>query len=161
MKSITAAFPRERPNINIASIAKALKPKINYKSASKNMIISLVSILLFVLLWHLGSKALYNIEAESRIATVLAEQGAAEADKLKTCIASGDISCQPNTLPTPLQVWTASQALLADHFAINKKKEAFLAEVSATNKGRKASGLAPIKYTGRPCLLYTSDAADE
>ncbi|MEO0472879.1 MAG: ABC transporter permease subunit [Bacteroidota bacterium] len=115
--------------------------------------VSLLSMLLFLLVWQLGASYLYNVEAEARIRKTLAEQGAVAAEEVKNCIASGDISCQPNTLPSPAQVWAAGQSLITDHQIISAKKVAFEAKVAGTNAQRIAQGLDPITYTGRPSFI--------
>ena len=48
-----------------------------------------------------GCKILYNIEADFKIEKALKDQGLASSEALKACIASGESSCQPNTLPSP------------------------------------------------------------
>src|SRR5690606_23697573 len=108
---------------------------------------------LFFGLWHLGSETLFNIEAEYRISKVLEEQGPEAAEQVRACIASGDISCQPNTLPSPSQVWASYKTLLADHNAISADKAAFKEKTAALNAQREANGEAPIVYTGRPSFV--------
>jgi len=127
--------------------------KINFSSALKNTGISLFSMLLFLGAWQLGSSYLFNIEASAKIQKAMTEQGEAAAAAVKTCIASGDISCQPNTLPSPSQVWAATHNLIADHRIISQKKTAFATKVAATNAKRLAAGQAAITYTGRPSFV--------
>ena len=127
--------------------------KEDFKNFLRKVIVPLASIFLFFGLWHLGSKTLYNIEAEHRINKALEEQGPAEAEKVRACIASGDISCQPNTLPSPAQVWASYKTLLADHYAISADKKAFKEKTAALNAKRIANGEAPIVYTGRPSFV--------
>ncbi len=119
----------------------------------KNLGITLASMLLFLLVWQLSSSYLYGVEAESRIQRVLEEQGPAEAAKMEACIASGDVSCKPNTLPSPSEVLNAGQLLLADHFVISADKAAFVEKTAAVNAQRKAAGQAAITYTGRPSFV--------
>lgn len=99
--------------------------KKNSIETLKKIVAPIASILLFLGVWYSGSKSLYNTEANYKIAKVLKEQGAEEANKMKDCIASGDVSCQPNTLPSPLQVWESYKLLLKDHRKIGEDKEAF------------------------------------
>jgi nitrate/nitrite transport system permease protein len=120
---------------------------------AKSAGITLASMALFLLAWQLSSSYLYNVEAESRIERVLTEQGAGEAEKMKACIASGDISCKPNTLPSPSEVLKASQLLLADHRVINADKKAFTEKTAAVNAQRAAAGQHAITYTGRPSFV--------
>ena len=133
-----------------------LKVKITPKgilSSLKKLAVPLVSIVLFITLWHLGAKTLYNIEAEYKIEKALENQGQAAAGQMKACIASGDISCQPNTLPSPSQVWASFNSLLADHKAIGADKLAFKEKTASLNESREAKGLEPIVYTGRPSFV--------
>lgn len=125
----------------------------NAVSFVKRAIFPLLSIVLFLVLWQTGADYLYNKEADARIEKALNEQGEAAAEEAKKCIASGDISCQPNTLPSPGKVWAAYQTLLEDHKIISKKKETFAQKVAKTNEKRKANGEAPITYTGRPSFV--------
>lgn len=140
-------FGKLRQKISIGT------PKFDLKNSAKGWGITILSILIFLLIWQLGSTYLYNVEANVKIQKALNDQGAAAAETMRTCIASGDISCQPNTLPTPAQVWTATSTLIADHRSIAKKKTEFAAKTAATNKQRKAEGLKAIKYTGRPSFV--------
>ena len=115
--------------------------------------ITILSIAVFLGLWHLGSKALYNIEASHRIEKALTERGQAAADAERDCIASGDSSCQPNTLPSPTQVWSSFESLIADHKLIGAKKDAFVEKMSATNEKLIAQGKKAIVYTGRASFV--------
>jgi len=119
----------------------------------KKLGITLASMLFFLLVWQLGASYLYNVEAESRIQRVLEEQGAEEAAKMKDCIASGDVSCKPNTLPSPKEVLHAGQLLLADHLVISADKAEFAQKTAAVNAQRRAAGEAAITYTGRPSFV--------
>ncbi|KJD33906.1 nitrate ABC transporter permease [Tamlana nanhaiensis] len=127
--------------------------KQDYAKFLRKFIVPIVSIFLFIGIWHMGAKALYNIEAEFKIEKALNEQGQAAADALKACIASGDISCQPNTLPSPAQVWDSYKSLLNDHRIISADKAAFKEKTAALNEKRIADGKDPIVYTGRPSFV--------
>ncbi|WP_044631372.1 ABC transporter permease [Neotamlana sedimentorum] len=127
--------------------------KQDYLKILRKFIVPILSIFLFIGIWHLGAKALYNKEAEFKIEKALTEQGQAAADALKACIASGDISCQPNTLPSPSQVWASYKSLLDDHFLIRADKLAFKEKTAALNEKRVAEGKDPIVYTGRPSFV--------
>ncbi|WP_115866134.1 ABC transporter permease [Marinoscillum furvescens] len=129
------------------------EPQKNASLFLKKAILPVASIFIFVLIWHTGATALYNSEASARIEKARTEQGEAAATAMKACIESGDISCQPNTLPSPAKVWAAYKALWADHVQIAQKKEEFQSKVAATNEQRAAQGLAPITYTGRPSFV--------
>lgn len=115
--------------------------------------ITLLSILLFLGLWQLGSKALYNKEANFKIEKALTEQGQVAADVERACIASGESSCQPNTLPSPSQVWASLQSLIADHKVINADKAAFVEKMAVTNAKLVAKGKTAIVYTGRASFV--------
>ncbi|MFT6995796.1 MAG: nitrate/nitrite transport system permease protein [Maribacter sp.] len=139
----------------IATLFKAKFEKDTVLKSLKKTGITLVSILLFLGLWHLGSKALYNKEATYKIEKALAEQGPEAAAAEKACIASGDSSCQPNTLPSPTQVWASFQSLIADHKLIEAKKDAFATKMAATNEKLVAQGKDAIVYTGRASFVDT------
>jgi nitrate/nitrite transport system permease protein len=127
--------------------------KQELKYVLRKTIVPLASILLFFGLWHLGAKSLYNIEAEFKIEKALQDQGQAEANALEACIASGDSSCQPNTLPSPAQVWESFQSLLRDHNIISADKAAFAEKTAVLNAQRLAEGKNAIVYTGRPSFV--------
>ena len=132
---------------------KFILKKLDFSSTLKNTGISLLSMLIFLGTWQLSASYLFNIEASAKIQKVLTEQGAAAAATMEACIASGDVSCQPNTLPSPNQVLMAAQNLIADHHIISQKKTEFAAKVAATNSQRIAAGQAAITYTGRPSFV--------
>jgi len=136
----------------VAKITPSFK-KGNVFSALKKTGITLVSILLFIGLWHLGSKALYNVEASYKIEKALTERGQAAADAESACIASGDSSCQPNTLPSPAQVWASLQSLIADHQIIKADKLAFEEKMADRNAKLIAANKKPIEYTGRASFI--------
>ena len=121
--------------------------------AGKSLGITLLSMLAFLLVWQLAAGYLYGVEADARVERVLAEQGAEAAAEMRDCIASGDVSCKPNTLPAPAEVWRAGQQLLADHYVIRAEKAAFAERTAAINEQRAAQGLDLITYTGRPSFV--------
>ena len=142
----------------LATLGETFKSKLSFKkldfsSSLKNTGISLLSMLIFLGAWQLGSSYLFNIEATAKIQKALTEQGAEAAAAVEACIASGDVSCQPNTLPSPNQVLLAAQNLIADHQIISQKKAEFAAKVAGTNAKRIAAGQAAITYTGRPSFV--------
>lgn len=138
---------------SVAGKVKLGSFKFDVKSIFRKFVIPFLSILLFIGLWQLGSKALFNMEADYKIEKALADQGVEAADAMRACIASGDISCQPNTLPSPSQVWQSLQSLIADHKVISADKDAFAEKTAALNAKREAEGKAPITYTGRPSFV--------
>lgn len=129
------------------------EPKKNAMLFVNRSLFPIATMLLFVLLWHSGARALYNKEANVRIEKARAEQGEEAATAMEECIASGDISCQPNTLPSPSQVYMAYKALWKDHLDISEKKDKFKEKTAKTNTKRAEKGLSAISYTGRPSFL--------
>ncbi|TXE15009.1 ABC transporter permease [Seonamhaeicola algicola] len=127
--------------------------KEDFKSFLRKVVVPIVSILLFVGLWHMGAKTLYNIEADFKINKALEERGQAAADAEAACIASGNVTCQPNSLPSPAQVWDSYKSLLRDHSTISADKAAFKEKTAALNEKRIAEGKNPIVYTGRPSFV--------
>ncbi|TVZ16070.1 ABC transporter permease [Maribacter sp. MAR_2009_72] len=127
--------------------------KTKVLSSLKQTGITIVSILLFLALWQLGSKALYNKEANYKIEKALKERGEEAAAAERACIESGDSSCQPNTLPSPLQVWGSLQSLIADHKVITADKAAFVEKMADTNAKLIAQGKDAIVYTGRASFI--------
>ncbi|WP_422082840.1 ABC transporter permease [Ulvibacterium sp.] len=132
---------------------KLRTPKFDLRTILRKVVVPMMSILLFVGLWHMGAKALYNIEADYKIQKALTDQGQEAADAMQACIVSGDISCQPNTLPSPTQVWESFNTLIADHRVISADKLAFEEKTAALNEKRIAEGKDPITYTGRPSFV--------
>ncbi|MCX2680427.1 ABC transporter permease [Galbibacter sp. EGI 63066] len=127
--------------------------KEDFKNFLRKVMVPIASILIFIGLWHMGAKSLYTIEANYKIEKALSEQGQQAADAMKACIASGDVSCQPNTLPSPAQVWASYKTLLQDHYAIRANKKAFKEKTATINAERLAEGKNPITYTGRPSFV--------
>ena len=123
------------------------------RASLRTVAITAASMLVFLLAWQGASSYLYGVEADARVTRAIAEGGAAAGTEMAACIASGDVSCKPNTLPSPAEVWAAGGALLADHRAIAAKKDAFAAKTAAVNETRAAQGLDLITYTGRPSFL--------
>lgn len=119
----------------------------------KGTLFPILSIGLFLIVWQTGADLLYDKEANRKIEKALNDQGEAAALEMEKCIESGDISCQPNTLPSPTQVWVAYQSLLQDHKNISEKKEKFAQKTAKTNAKRAEKGLPAIKYTGRPSFV--------
>ncbi|MFG6687318.1 ABC transporter permease [Mariniflexile sp. HNIBRBA6329] len=127
--------------------------KEDFRNFLRKVVVPLASMLLFIGLWHMGSQALYNTEAAYKIEKALSEQGQEAADAMEACIASGAVKCQPNTLPSPAQVWGSFNTLLDDHFTIRADKQAFIEKTAALNAKRIAEGKDAITYTGRPSFV--------
>ena len=115
--------------------------------------IPLLSVFFFILLWQSFSDYLNNVESEMKIEKALQDQGPEAAKKLEECIASGDISCRPNSLPSPLMVVGALGKLWDDHLLLSSKKADFIQQYAAVNEERLAKGKTEIKYTGRPSFV--------
>lgn len=129
------------------------EPVKNITIVLKNIFLPLASIFVFILLWEAGAHKLYTIEADRKVQKVLTEQGEAAAEKMRTCIASGEKECKPNSLPSPTQVYTAYLSLLADHKLIAQDKKDFSKKTEKVNAMRKKSGQSEIMYTGRPSFI--------
>ncbi|MFL9829488.1 ABC transporter permease [Flavobacterium sp. ST-87] len=127
--------------------------KKNAKDVFKRIFIPLLSVFLFILLWQSFSDYLNNVESEMKIEKALKDQGPEAAKKLEECIASGDISCRPNSLPSPIMVVGALGKLWDDHLLLSAKKSDFIQQYAAMNKERLAKGETEIKYTGRPSFV--------
>ena len=129
------------------------EPRKNSAMFAEKALFPLLSIIMFILVWHGVATYLYNDEAGKRIQKAREEQGDAAAIEMAKCIESGDVSCQPNTLPSPSKVWTAYLALWSDHKDISQKKKEFEKKVAKTNEKRLAEGKDAITYTGRPSFV--------
>ncbi|MBK0369713.1 ABC transporter permease [Flavobacterium agrisoli] len=129
------------------------EPKKNFKEVLKRIVAPIASIFIFIGLWQMGSNSLYEKEAAYKIETTKINQGEEAAQKLKVCMESGEPKCQPNTLPSPSQVFGAYKKLLADHKRIAADKKAFKEKTATLNESREAQGLKPIVYTGRPSFV--------
>lgn len=137
----------------VIRLSRGEEVKKNLMAVTKRIIAPIASILIFIGIWQTGSQYLYDVEAEYRIEKAFNEQGQEAADAMKACIESGDISCQPNTLPSPSQVKASFYKLLEDHKVIKADKKAFAEKTASLNKKRKAEGKDPIVYTGRPSFV--------
>ncbi|MEL6945563.1 MAG: ABC transporter permease, partial [Bacteroidota bacterium] len=60
---------------NLGSKVSGLVPKIDWLALLKNTGVTLASMLVFLLIWHLGASYLYNIEATAKIEKARTEQG--------------------------------------------------------------------------------------
>lgn len=129
------------------------EPIKNGTTVLKNIFLPLASILAFILLWEAGAHKLYTIESDRKIQKVLIEQGEVAAQQMRTCIASGEKECKPNSLPSPSQVYDAFLSLLADHKMIAQDKKDFTEKTAKVNASRKKQGLSEIRYTGRPSFI--------
>lgn len=128
-------------------------PKFDLKTVLKKVLVPLLSIVVFLSLWHFGAEALRQREIDHRIEKTLADQGQAAADSLKACFAENGTNCQTNTLPSPSQVWSSVLTLIDDHYIIKQDKLDFIAKTAVVNQQRMAAGQEPIVYTGRPSFI--------
>lgn len=126
---------------------------IKKRFSLKNTFLISLSILLFFAFWHFGSKALYNIEANVLIESARKEGGDLAVAKMKDCIASGDLSCKPNALPSPSDVWKAGISMYKDHQVLKSSKKNFYAENAAINAQLKSQGQKTMIYTGRSSFI--------
>lgn len=129
------------------------EPKKNFVEVLKKIVAPLLSVFIFIGLWQMGSSTLYDTEANYKIEAAKTSQGPEAAAKLKACMESGEAKCQPNTLPSPKQVYVAYTKLLTDHRRIAADKKAFIEKTATLNESREAQGLKPIVYTGRPSFV--------
>ena len=127
--------------------------KKNGKEAFKRILIPILSVVLFIFLWQSFSNYLNNVESEIKIEKALKDQGPEAAKKLEACIASGDISCRPNSLPSPAMVFTAIGKLWNDHKIMTAKKQEFIEKYETINQERLVKGEVEIVYTGRPSFV--------
>ena len=93
--------------------------KEDFKTFLRKTIVPLASILLFIGLWHLGAKSLYNIEAEFKIEKALNRSRSRCCRCFKSMYCFGESSCQPNTLPSPVRFGNRYKSLLRDHNIIS------------------------------------------
>lgn len=129
------------------------EPKKNSLIIFRKVIVPIASVLLFLGVCNYFAQYLYAVERERKIEKTLATQGEEAALAMQECIDSGDISCKPNSLPSPGDVWNGAVTLIEDHKAISADKEAFREKTAAINAKRKAQGKEPITYTGRPSFV--------
>ncbi len=136
------------PAIRLASGEEVKK---NLTALIKKVVFPIVSVVLFLLFWHYGATALYNIEKNYKIETARTAGGEAAVETELARIVSGESSI--NSLPSPGAVVDAFKALIVDHKAISAKKTAFEEKTAVLNAKREANGQAAITYTGRPSFV--------
>ena len=129
------------------------EPRKNTTLLFKKFLFPVGAMFLTLLIWSSSATYLYNLEADRKIQKTLADQGQAAADESKACIESGEIKCQPNSLPSPSQVYEAYLSLLADHRLIVQDKADFKEKTAKINAQRAEQGKEPIRYTGRPSFV--------
>lgn len=129
------------------------EPRKNTTLLFKKFLFPVGAMFLTLLIWSSSATYLYNLEADRKIQKTLADQGQAAADEMKACIESGEKKCQPNSLPSPSQVYEAYLSLLADHRLIVQDKADFKEKTAKINAQRAEQGKEPIRYTGRPSFV--------
>lgn len=131
-----------------------IKPiKLEFNAVLKKLIVPIVSIAVFIGIWHVGANALRQREIDFRVEKALADQGQTAADELLACFEANTPNCQTNTLPSPSQVWSSVLTLIDDHYTIKQDKLDFVNKTAAVNAKRIEAGQEPIVYTGRPSFI--------
>lgn len=138
---------------SIIAKLKIKAPKFEFNTVLRKIVIPIISILVFIGIWHFGSEILRQREIDFRVEKTLADQGQLEANRLRECFASNGSDCQTNTLPSPGQVWASVQTLIADHYVIKQDKLDFINKTTAVNAKRLEQGKDAIVYTGRPSFI--------
>lgn len=119
----------------------------------KKVLIPILSVFIFLGACNFFAGYLYSVERNRKIEKTRETQGEDAAIAMQECIDSGEVSCKPNSLPTPADVWKGLKTLIADHKTIAADKNAFREKTAALNVSRKKQGLAAITYTGRPSFV--------
>lgn len=135
----------------LVRLATGEEVKKNLTELIKKIVFPLVSIFLFMILWSVGARALFNTERNYKIETARTAGGEEGVKAELARIESGQSTI--NSLPAPGAVWEAFKNLIADHKAISAKKDAFYERVAATNEKLAAQGKKEITYTGRPSFV--------
>jgi len=134
-------------------LIKGKEVEKNIRLVFKQIIVPVLTVFIFLGICNYGSKYLYGVERERKIEKTREVQGDEAAMQMQECIDSGDVSCKPNSLPSPEDVKNGAIALWEDHKMIAKSKSEFKEKTAAVNKKRKEAGLKPIVYTGRPSFV--------
>lgn len=127
--------------------------KKNGKIVFMKFLVPVLSVFIFLGACNFFASYLYRVERERKIEKTRETQGDDAAIAMQECIDSGDVSCKPNSLPTPTDVWTGLKTLIADHKTISADKKAFKDKTAALNAQRREAGLKEIVYTGRPSFV--------
>lgn len=143
----------------LARLVRGEEPRKNGMIFLKKALVPLLSVVLFLGACNYFAHYLYAIERDRKIEKTRSSQGESAALEMQQCIDSGDVSCKPNSLPTPADVWKGLLTLVADYKTISANKAAFNEKNASLNAERQKQGQAPIVYTGRPSFvdqIYTS-----
>ena len=134
----------------MTKIKKLLSPgKIEIKS----ILLSILTIVIFIMLWGVFSNSLKNKSIASQVEKARKEQGDEAAKILQNCFDTNGEECKVSTLPSPLNVKNAIVSLWEDHKDNQIKKAEFEAETKEINEQRIKDGEEPIVYTGRPSFI--------
>nr|WP_321454058.1 ABC transporter permease [uncultured Carboxylicivirga sp.] len=125
----------------------------NVKLVLQKIVVPVASIFLFLGVCNYGAEYLYGIERDRKIEKARTVQGEAAAQEMQECIDSGNVSCKPNSLPSPSDVKNGAVTLWNDYKTISADKKAFNEKTATLNAQRKEKGLEPITYTGRPSFV--------
>lgn len=137
----------------IAKLLRGEEPKKNGILVFRQVVVPILSVFIFLGACNLFASYLYDIERARKIEKTRVSQGDEAAIEMQKCIDSGSVSCKPNSLPRPADVWNAAQTLIADHKLLNADKKAFLEKTAKINASRKEHGQSSIVYTGRPSFV--------
>jgi nitrate/nitrite transport system permease protein len=129
------------------------EPKKNGLIFLRKVIVPVMSVLIFLGACNYFAHYLYSVERTRKIEKARETQGEEAALAMQECIDSGVVSCKPNSLPSPRDVWRGATTLIADHKTISANKQAFQEKTATLNAKRKEQGQAPITYTGRPSFV--------
>lgn len=138
---------------------KGEERKKNGRIVFLKFFVPVLSVFLFLGACNFFASYLYSIEKDRKIEKTRETQGDEAALAMQECIESGEVSCKPNSLPTPADVWAGLKTLIADHKTISADKKAFNEKTASLNAQRREQGLDAIVYTGRPSFvdqIYTS-----
>lgn len=154
--SVGQEYIKEGINDKIAILFSRIKSRFSGKSVVRSLKsagITAISIVIFIALWHVGAQALFQKEAQALIDAAYVDRGEAAAQAVIDCIQSGDISCQPNSLPGPAQVYQSAMTLYLDHLSLREARDQFYLENAEINAQLSAAGKPTLVYTGRSSFI--------
>ena len=137
----------------LIKLLRGEEPKKNGAIILRKVVVPVLSVFIFLGACNYFAHYLYSVERDRKIEKTLETQGKEAALEMQECIDSGDISCKPNSLPTPKDVWNGLITLIADHKLISADKKEFKEKTATINAQRKAEDKDPIIYTGRPSFV--------
>ena len=129
------------------------EPRKNGIIVLRKVFVPVLSVLIFMGACNYFAHYLYSVERERKIEKARVTQGDEAAIEMQACIDSGSVSCKPNSLPTPSDVWKGLNTLIADYKTISASRKAFHEKTASLNAQREKQGQAPITYTGRPSFV--------